>query len=235
MSWRRLGWVAERAETCSAQLSTVQHYRAPYDCRPADRQRERVSDKALPVLLFGLFITSFAKRGGGASAGTTEERPFGFEARETGREPRGPRATPRSAGCSATAGPSASGERNEFDNEYGSVGHDSRSRGTPGTHLSHLGPRSGRPCGVVPHDSSRVRPQSTGTVSRMVKGEGALVPRSPRPMGRRSSNGAFCGYAAVAVEAGRRAPGRARRPVGCAGCSVALSTRARRAAHAGVR
>ena len=38
-----------------------------------------------------------------------------------------------------------------------------------------------------------------------------------------------------AVEAGRRAPGRARRPVGCAGCSVALSTRARRVAHAGVR
>jgi hypothetical protein len=56
--------------------------------------------------------------------------------------------------------------------------HGSRSRGTPGT---HLGPRSGRPCGVVPHDSSRVRPQSTGTVSRMVKVEGALVPRSPRP------------------------------------------------------
>jgi hypothetical protein len=34
------------------------------------------------------------------------------------------------------------------------------------------------------HDSSRVRPQSTGTVSRMVKVEGALVPRSPRPTRR---------------------------------------------------
>ena len=56
--------------------------------------------------------------------------------------------------------------------------HNSRSRGTPGT---HLGPHSGRPCGVVPQDSSRVRPQSTGTVSHMVKVEGALVPRSSRP------------------------------------------------------
>ena len=46
-------------------------------------------------------------------------------------------------------------------------------------------------------------------------------------MGRRSSNGAFCGYAAMAVEAGRRAAGRARRTVGRAGRPVALSMRAR--------
>ena len=54
-------------------------------------------------------------------------------------------------------------------------------------------------------------------------------------MGRRSSNGAFCGYAAMAVEAGRRAAGRARRTVGRAGRPVALSMRTRRCALAHVR
>ena len=80
--------------------------------------------------------------------------------------------------CMNRLGPRARPMTSKNANRQSLIGHDSRSRGTPGT---HLGPRSGRPCGVVPHDSSRVRPQSTGTVSRMVKVEGALVPRSPRP------------------------------------------------------
>ena len=54
-------------------------------------------------------------------------------------------------------------------------------------------------------------------------------------MGSRSSDAAFGGYVAMALEAGRRAAGRACRPVGRAGCPMALSMRARRAAHAGVR
>ena len=54
-------------------------------------------------------------------------------------------------------------------------------------------------------------------------------------MGSWSSDAAFGAYVAMALEAGRRAAGRARRPVGRAGCPMALSTRARRVAHAGVR
>lgn len=64
----------------------------------------------------------------------------------------------------------------------------------------------------------------------------ASTPRGHhRAMGRRSSIAAFWACAARAVDAGRRAAGRARHPVGCAGCSVALSMRARRDAHAQVR